>query len=267
MSSEQSSPLDSEASLANLLSQVLGDDSWWMKFAAVSDDEQWRVALADRALDLYGRTSPVIESRVTKEVAAIDYGIAILREIADSAAMRSCPVTLSVPIPTRAVIELEVRLYEVDDWAARLGWPIDLRESGVPEEAWPVEAGNPDLTSSDFVTEFLSAVEVYERVMEVRNSPGASEALGSDGAREGAWEMIHAARSWFVWSRGQVDSGVMTVAGAMVYMAQAVFIASRERTVHDTLFPTKEFLRTLLHGWGGHEWLVGHGSGLAEWLT
>jgi hypothetical protein len=107
-----------EAVLASLLADTLTDDRWWAKFAASPNESRWSEALADRAVHLYRQTFPVIETRLGKEPAPVDQGLAVLREIADAAAMRSSQWALTQPEPvyiaTREVIELFVRLYEVD---------------------------------------------------------------------------------------------------------------------------------------------------------
>jgi hypothetical protein len=119
----------------------------------------------------------------------------------------------------------------------------------------------------DLLVAFSQMAEVYRRAAEVRDLPGGLKALRSKAAREGACEVVHAARSWMVWARGQTDEQASAIAASMVFMAEAAFIATREHAAEGPLPPDREFLTALIAASGAAEWAFDHGHEIPDWLT
>jgi hypothetical protein len=213
----------------------------------------------------------VVETRVGEEPAPVDHAVALLREIADAAAMRSSDWALTQPEPpniaTRAVIELLVRLYDVDQWAAALGIPLAVDQETLPEEAWPDAGPRPALGVDDLLRAFGRAAHAYERAAEVRHQPGGPKALHNEAARAGACELIYATRSWHIWARRQPEAQPAAISASMVFMAEACFIATWERVPAGPLPPDREFLTALLASSGAPAWAVDHGFEIPDWLT
>src|SRR5579871_4156605 len=125
---------ESERAVALLLSHVLAEGEAAQMLDAGSEAGGDR--LAATASRLYREAGRLIAGRVDFEPTAVDYALAVIFDVADACALASAEST-QYPWPTRRVIELEIRLYELADWATRLGFTLDLRyvEEGFPAEA------------------------------------------------------------------------------------------------------------------------------------
>jgi hypothetical protein len=263
----------SEADLAALLAETLADAAWWTKFAESPANGRWSKLMVARAVALYARTGPVIETRINEPKAeAIDRAVGVLREVADAAAMRSrrwTPAGGKEPrIPTRAVIELMIRLDDVDDWAAELGHPLDLPESGVPDEVWPLEDPPPELQPDDFISVWDSIAETFDVFVNAREDLSEyGEGEHRETLREVVCELIDGARSWVPWARGHLATDAEPLAVACLFMAQGMFVVAWEASDRAPVFPSVGFLREFLGGTGALDWLAEQGGAPPEWLT
>lgn len=249
---------------------MLGADEWWSNFAAEPDDADWRDVMAAHALDLYRQTAVVM--RPTAEVAGqpepVDSAVEILRELADACALHSYPWSpgerQDMRIPDRAAIEQKARSEGVDGWVRGLGHQLDLRTSGVVRKTWPPATGK---TEGDLAAYFAEAAALYAVVLEARATPRGWDVLRAEVFRRGACRHVAIARSWLLWAKRRQSPEAVNVAYATLLMAQMFFVASRDAEFGETLFPSGPFLRGMLAGKRGTNWLVSHGIELPTWLN
>lgn len=261
--------MDAEVSLARLLAQTLRDEAFWAWMA--SPDELACEALASRALKLYRRTWPLIDTSREDDVRPMHHALAIVRDIAAAAATSSYPwtdaqrVEYGVKVATRAVIELAIRLYDVDDWAAELGHRLELHNSGVPEEAWLDQPDAIDDYESTVATQVSEQLRLYAGILDVGDAPEVRGFLSSAEGRRAFSALVSVARGMLVYARGHLPQEAQTALVAHVYVADALFVAARGTTRPTDLFPTKEYLQWLLDS-DGRDWLLGQGNELPDWL-
>ena len=261
----------SERALAALLTTSLEDRDWWASVEAEECDAGVRGEAARRAVELYRTTGRLIAPRLTVDVEEpVDHAIGALREIADAWAMRSVlwtPSDQDLRIPTRRVIELFVRLYDLDEWARGLGHPLDLDERGIPEEVWSRGAPEAEISANDLAARFVTAVSTYMEVLGLRESGEWRGLLRSDEFRRAACLEIGQGRAWLVWTRSHLSSEVEPVALGMLFVAQASYVIGCEPKVREELFPTPEYLRALLAKTDADEWLRDQAAELPDWIT
>jgi hypothetical protein len=260
-------------SVAALLAQTLADDDWWAVFAALEDEEDWRDAMAFRALELYRLTAPFIRARgcVAGKADPVDNAVGVLREIADACALQSYRWTpderATLRIPTRAALESSIRLSGVDSWVRGLGHELALAQPGGPAEAWPIAPPNSEESApNDLARRFGDAALLYGVVMEARAAPDGWHVLRAEVFRRGACQEVGVARGWLLWTTGYLGADALPLAHAMLLMGQMFFVASRDATFAEELFPSDAFLRELLASTGGAAWLTDHGCAPPEWL-
>ncbi len=223
--------------------------------------------LAATASRLYREAGRLIAGRVDFEPTAVDYALAVIFDVADACALASAEST-QYPWPTRRVIELEIRLYELADWATRLGFTLDLRyvEEGFPAEAMRADE-LPSFQDGDFAAQVAGSFEGYDRLrMLLRSSKGA-RLLQSQEGHEAACADVSSARGWLVWARQHVPDELQLAAAATLYIARGFFVATTTEIDADELFPTDDFLRSLLSGSPIRSWLAGHGADLPDWVA
>jgi hypothetical protein len=262
--------VDPEAGVAQLLASTLHDEALWAWVE--SPDDLAREALARRAVKLYQRTWPLIDASRDGDPQPIHYALAVIRDIAATAATSSYPWTeaqrdeFGVKVATRALIELAIRLYDVDDWAAELGYPLGLHDSGIPEEAWldqPEPIEDYEATVAAQVCELL---RLYGGVLDVGDAPEVRDALSGAEQRRAYAALVNVARGMMVYARSRLPAEAQPALIGYVYVADALFVASRNGTDVSDLFPSKEYLRWLLHP-DGRDWLLSQGGELPDWLT
>lgn len=261
-----------EHELAALLASSLEDRAWWTLLQMDDAGDGFREEAARRAVEVYRTTAPLIGPRLAFEAEEpYDHAIGVLRMVADAWAMRSQRWTASelegLRIPTRDVIELFVRLYDLDEWARSLGRSLDLGAPGVPEEAWPVQVREAEVSADDLAARFVTAASAYGQVLDLRESAVGREQLRSDEFRRAACAEIGQGRAWLVWARAHVSTDGELVALGMLFISQAVFVACCDPQPEERLFPTSGFLRALLAKTDARGWLVDHGAELPDWLT
>jgi hypothetical protein len=260
-----------EDGLAALLARVFHDEAWWESVVFCPNDAAWRDGNAARAIELYRRTEPVIESSVDADgPRSVDRAAGILREIADLAAMLSNPWTANtlseLRIPTRAVIELGARADDLDRWASSLGHPLNLVELPIPDEAWPEEPPDRDY-EPELAAHIATVIRAYDVAVDLRVASGGDRLiLSGDDFREGACAQLSLSRGWLIWTRGNLPEAELA-AVVTVFASQALFIASREETTEAELFPSKEFVRTLIESSEAKAWLLSQDVDLPSWLT
>lgn len=263
--------LESEREVAEWLASLINDTRLW---ASIEDGAASEPAeeTALRAVEIYRGTAPLIEARLAVvDEETYDRAIGGLRMIADTCALRSASWTMEelaqLRIPTRGLIELFMRLYGVDRWAAALGHPLRLGEDHVPEEAWPTDAEPSELTADDLAGRFITAASAHDQVLELRESQQGRELLQSVAFRRAACVEISQGRAWLQWTRGHLSSALETVALGMWLISQASYVACRDPVPGEDLFPSHGFLRALLAKTDADEWLRERNLELPAWLT
>jgi hypothetical protein len=264
----------SEVALATLLSDVLADHGWWAEFAASSPRRSHARVLANRAVDLYRTTGRFIETRLDAAVEPVDRAVGVLREIADGAALRSNAWAVEfdgdIRLPDRPLIELMIRIDDVDDWAARFGRDLPLsHHEGVPDDVWPSESpGGLDFGPDDFLDAWAVLPETFGAVVDRRNEiAAATESEHLDSFREAAATLIYETRNWLRWVRGNLPAEAEVLAVAAVFMAQGTFVAAWDASTTEGLFPSAAYLSELLHRSDALDWLNEHGRSTPDWLT
>lgn len=264
---------ESNPGVAALLASVLSDDDAWTTFTASRDDDDARDAMALRAVELYRASASYLRSRDDPGGAPepIDRAVALLRQIADACALESHRWTgaerKDLRIPTRATLAAGARRSGLGDWLAGLGHPVELRASiGDPPAVWPAVAPGESY-EDELATRFGDAVTLYELVMEARGVPRGWDLLRTEVFRRGACQEVAVARAWLLRMQEQTVPGVRGVAHATLLMGQMFFVASRDATRTETLFPGREFLGELLERSGGEAWLREHGADVPDWLA
>jgi hypothetical protein len=258
--------------IAATLASALADDGWWALTEQASRSDSARAQLAERALSLYRSTQDVIRTRLAEPASEIDRAVGILRDIADAAAILSYDWDDAAQYryaPTRAVIELEVGLYGIDAWAARLGTTIRARGSdSVPEEVWNADA-TVDASSEppiDFAVYFSQMVDAYDAILDLDQNADERDALTRPEAREWACEGIIASRSVLVWARVNMPEFEIAAA-ALRFAAQASYAITHGRSPALGVFPSRADLVHMLRGSHALDSLLSGEHPLPEWLT
>lgn len=260
-----------ERSVAALLASALEDRPFWTSLARARSDLHVREEASARAVELYRLTGGIIPGRLQiEDEQPLDHAIGILREIADAWAMSSVEWSEAeareLRVPTRDNIELLARLYDVDVWVRGRGIALDLScvdvRRGVPTgQSPPDEFSSPDLAGR-----FISSVETYRQVLDLRRSQEGVAILKGDQFRRAACAEIGQGRAWVVWTRTHLPSSVEPVALAMHFIAQATFVVAAISSADTDLFPTFKYLRKLLEKTDANEWLVEQGVELPDVL-
>lgn len=258
---------------ARLLAESLADEEWWEAAATFPSDADWQTETAARAVELYRVTSRFVRERLdADEITPVDHAAGVLRGVADTCAMLSQTWTAEVRdelhVPTRPLTELVVRLYDLDEWAQALGCPLTLADDkGVPDEAWPEGEVFADMTQDYLVEQFAARAATYANMLDLRADPGdANELREHQDLREGACLEISWSRACMIWIRSHLPTELESIGIAMLFIAQAFFVMSREANSDEPLFPSKDYLRSLLERTDAHVWLYEQGAELPAWL-
>ena len=123
------------------------------------------------------------------------------------------------------------------------------------------------LRPHDLAARFSEAAALYRVVMEARTAAHGWHVLRAEVFRRGACQEVAVARGWLLWTTGFLGPEALPVAHAKLLMAQMFFVASRDATFDEVLFPSEEFLQQLLGSTGATAWLQEHGATLPEWLV
>jgi hypothetical protein len=263
---------DFEVTVASLLASVLRREQLWQQLEAASRSRRDRDQLAVAAAEIYSETAVLASELIDDDtLTPTVYALGILRDIGDA-----CALTATTPVeigrravPTRAVIELEIRLYEVERWAEALGIALDLHcdRDRVPPEAWMDEEAAERFSDAGFATQFVASIEGYDRFRRLLENERAIDTLRSEEFRTAAASDISSARGWTGWARRNLPTGVHPAAAAMVYMAQGCFSATILEIGPNELFPTNAFLRDLVGSSPAYAWLTTQGANLPGWLN
>jgi hypothetical protein len=261
--------VDGDVALVQLLDRTLRDEAFWRLIA--SPDRRASTELAGRAVSIYQRTWPLVTAmQDAEDEQPMYHALAVVRDIAAIAAASSYPWTdaelaeYEVHISTRAIIELSIRLYNVDDWAAGLGHPLELvHATSVPEEAWLSQPGPVEDYESGVAEQICGLLRLYGDILDLGEIPPS---LSRDDALRWSCALVSVTRGMLVYSRSRVPIEAQAVFAANVFVADALFVATTEMVPIDELFPTEDDLRWLI-GPAGCEWLQTHGAEPPDWLA
>jgi len=205
------------------------------------------------AAQLYDETAALLAADIYKGAASpASHAVGVLRDIGDACALASGQWPLVerdwADIPSRAVIELAIRLYEIDNWAASFGLDVCLTSDpdSVPEEAFGRLGPPPELTRADFAAQLGVVVEGYDRVRSLLNDSSTSTLVRKSEFRSAVRADISSGRGWVVWGRGHLESDVFPAAALPLYVAQGVFVAITTDADARDLFPSEGFVSDLL---------------------
>jgi len=256
-----------EGNLARLLAETFRDDGLWRDLATADDTVS--AMLAARAVTLYRGIWPVMDASRDADATPLYHAVAVIREVADAAAISAYPWTESeraefnVWVPTRAIIELQARLYDVGEWVAEFGESLDLRHQGVPEEAWNDEPDRLDNPGATLAENVATTLTTYGMIVEAREI--ARQVIATEEAHRWASALVSGARGSLLYGRGRLPPEAEPALVAQLYAAEAIFVASREVDDPTDLFPSLDFIRWLLEP-EAVEWLVEEGADLPDWL-
>jgi hypothetical protein len=263
--------VDEEADLARLLAETLADDALWASMT--SPDTRSRHGLARRAIRLYRRTWPIIAKR--PDESPLTAALSVVREIAALAAHHSYPWTQEERVEfrlkklqdPRKIVELWIRLYDLQVWAAGLGSPLDVKggpvtDSDIPEDVWLDPAERVD--DRDAARDVATVLDVYTGILATRDDPSIQSSLTSSEWRRGYCALVIHARRMLIYGQSHLPAEAQLALTANVLAADALFVATYEPD--GELFPTEEYLQWLLNP-EARDWLLTHDLDLPESLS
>jgi tetratricopeptide (TPR) repeat protein len=261
-----------EASAAALLARTLASDCWTV-FAgrAAGASEEERAALAGRALDLYRRTKPLVETSLEEPLGQAGL---VLRFVADGFAALSrrwSPVERwEFVLPDRASFESVIRLFHLDEWAENLGHPLDLQTTDEQQEAAIERLGSGSGLDSEGLGALMAdcARELwqYDLLLGLRETKCGRGAVRSAALRNLACRRIAASRRWTARGLPQTSEAQAAVV-AIVLVAQAHFVESWTETSSGRVFPGTAFLGEMLRDTGALDRLRESGAELPDWTA
>ena len=226
------------------------------------------------ARPLPSRTAPFIRASAgaAGKSEPVDNAVGLLRELADACALHSYDWSpeerATLRIPTRAALESNARLYGVDSWVTGLGHPLELAAAG---HAGGGLAHRPRRLGANLGARPGRALQRGRGPLRRRAGGPHGRARMARAAGRGVPQRrvpeVAVARGWLLWTTGFLGPEALPVAHAKLLMAQMFFVASRDATFEEVLFPSEEFLQQLLGATGATAWLQEHGATLPEWLA
>jgi hypothetical protein len=267
------------ARLAELLSETLDDsDLWGMLAAWNTNPAAERERLAARAYELYAKTAPFLgtlfdvetEWNETEPILAASMAIRVL---ADAAAITSHDWQpgewgASFQPPERERVEALIRIFGVDEWAAALGSPLQLR-SPVEFEGDLIRSdlvGSDEVQTARLATDVAACLNLYGRVIDNLSSPGLRRFLRSRQFRETPLKVIGGGVWWVFWTRQNASTEAQSAAVILTLMAEAMFILSVPYHREGDLFPTKSQVREFLRDTDALDWLIDEEPSLPLWV-
>jgi hypothetical protein len=272
----------SEASLAALLAEVLADRYFWGELASAPSATEPSPILAERAVVVYRSVGRFARENIyLDEEEPVLRAIAVLRDLAACAAAASYARSLLIDLelPGRPAFEWLIRVDDVDDWAAGLGYPlpIPVEEGTFPDELWPKGQGPDDPTLEDFLADVWEpASDVYGKMLDWLDrselQPGLISAAAEGSAlirqfREGAATFLLGIRGWIAWARRNLPVEGHVALGMVALMVEGIFVAGFEWPEDGVMSPDPAFLSTVLRDSGALDWLIEHGGDVPEWIV
>jgi tetratricopeptide (TPR) repeat protein len=268
-----------ERELAEAFAQLVTVGDCWRWFDA-SDQRIPTAEMAKRAIELYRLSEPWALADEGSSGLAAQAAAGMLRDIADGYAMLARPLSRkkrdALPLPQRRDDERTalIRRYGIDEWAAELGWRLDLPEvrGGTEHEEYRAErpsGSSADLTDSpnEFVRFFLASAFGYELLTMLCDSHSGREALRNDYFTDYGSYRIAEARRWVRRLTSQVPDAAGAAIAALL-MAQTLFRASQlTESPDDMLVPSMSALRDLLREDDTYNWLLREDVELPAWLA
>jgi len=261
-----------EEEIAGLFAELHNGDVW-LQFATCGDDETTRRTMAERALELYGKTQTWLASATGSLDTPAGAAASVIRGIADGYALLSkswgSTSRNSLSLPSQLLGEAGLREVGLDTWAAAMGHPLefsapeDLAEDFVQDQREMTE----QLDAPDLAGIFVGYMRQYEMLEILCDSPSGRAALQNDALMSYSVARINETRELVAWIWQQLDDAI-GLAAALLYIAEALFVATHtDIGSSGELFPTREFLRSLLQESEAYDWLDGEDVELPEWLA
>src|ERR1700730_2255311 len=134
-----------------------------------------------------------------------------------------------LPLPNRPLAEWTIRFFGVDEWAAELGEPLDLREPTADSVDELLEEQRAGTRESDWASalapRFAATIRSYEMLRILCNSDSGQSVLCSDELRSFASWQVSDCRNAAAWSWQHLERAT-PAAAAMLFIAQAFFVAA-----------------------------------------
>jgi tetratricopeptide (TPR) repeat protein len=262
-------PPSSDEAAAALLSETLQGDCW-LTFATRSDDDDARGAMAARALYLFRRTQPLVESGLDSPKGAAGF---IVRMVGEGFALLSRRWSgrdrWTLGLPMRSGTETLIREFSLDEWAAEQGHPLELEldDRSFETTRTRLEPASPrDREGAEtLVSHCATKLWQFDQAMRLRETEEGLAVLRSAPFRDLACRRIADARRWL--SSGlpesSEDQGAVV---AIVLIGQGLWIESWSDTAAEEPFPTTDLLAELLDDCGTLRRLEELGIELPDWL-
>ncbi|MEA2355649.1 MAG: hypothetical protein QOD61_1778 [Solirubrobacteraceae bacterium] len=261
----------SEREIAGVLAELHSGD-YWLTIATSDNEPQTRERLADRAVDLYRRTESWLGTDVATWNTPAGAAAMLLRHLADGyailASWRNPQTRTQLPLVNRPFAEWAIREAGIDEWAADVGYPLELQESAeAVEELIEDTRAKAQDTDPELASSFLAAIWQRELLTALCDSDRGRDILQTEEFRTFASSRVSDAWRWGASARILHDKAV-SAGPARLFVAQSYFTASRGaiRSSAD-LFPPADVVRDLLRQVDGYEWLDTQEFELPPWLA
>lgn len=243
----------------------------WHEFARHDADESVMNAVAQRALELYRETEGWLTSEIDNLNTPVVVAAGVVRQIADGYALLAQRWSASnrerLSMPSEHLLTSAIRTSGLDQWLAARGHPVELNAcEDLIDDLIRNEHEKSDQVDADLAGRFIASVRQYEMLEILCGSPRGRAALKTRPLRGHAAWRLSGARSNAGWAWQQLEHA----AGAAVvgiYVAEAYFVAAHaEPESSADIFPTREFLRSLLRDSDTYGWLETQDIELPDWL-
>lgn len=246
---------DFERAVSTRLATILADGPLWNVLTSAPRNDSDCEYLTSVAVNLYEETAGWLEADAVEGVPSqAGFAVGVLRDIGDACALTAgqwpVPERDWNEIPSRAVIELEIRLYGISEWVNSRGLDLELTpdSASVPDEAFRSDDPLPEFTLDEFAGQIGVVLEGYDRFRALLNHPPSRAALRSVAFRAAVRTDISSGRGWVVWGRRHLESEVLSAALLPLYVAQGTFVAASVARPRDDVFPSEDLIRDLLSG-------------------
>lgn len=274
---DSSAPAVTESELAAVFADTINGSDCWRWFEAI-DTQPSPTHMAQRAIELYRLTQPWTLTDEGDGGDPAQAAAGMVRDVADGYAMLARTLTSeqrsTQPLPERAMSQRAqlIRAFGVDEWAAGLGYQLDLPQPSEgagdtdPDEQPRAPTGTTARQSVEaFVRFSLSSLYRYDLLTVAADSAVARDVLGESFKETAAYGIAQARR----WARRAIviDPDAYGLAVANPLIAQGFFLACYGVvTSRATVFPSITGLRDLLRDHRSSEWLRNQEATLPRWL-
>jgi tetratricopeptide (TPR) repeat protein len=245
---------------------------FWVELATSEDDPDSLEIMATKALDLYRTTSGWFAGSWDDTDGPGLAAAILLRNIGDSYALLSQPWSGStreqLPLTSSLLMEFALRRSGIAEWAADLGYPLelsepdDLAESLLESQEEESSSWNPDIGAG-----FVASMLHHQMLRRILRVPKGREAMHTAQLRQFAIDRIAAADRVALWT-GMHEQDAIGVTISRMFVAQALFVAAHDAVDSSAaVFPSREILRATLVSTEAFDWLDQHDVQVPEWLA